>query len=393
MKQLGLAIHTRHDAIGSFPKRKGTDGAIKRFGWGGHYKLYPFMESTAQFMDFVNAVETNGWDTWSANWKTFPGGDPRDYHIASLICPSEKVQTYTDGDMAGGTAVNYMFCIADVAAGREEWGKGDSPTPAGNYLARCAFPPAPQDGDDYGEVGLANVVDGTSNTICFAESSIAPDPGTLNTAAAPTYNPMAATHSLRGGMIGCGDSGYGAAPGNVVLINADERMSRGLVYVQGNNIAPDRAARSMRGCCYSGTAICNTVSTILPPNGPNLTFVAPYSNTPQFGGFGTAQSYHTSGVNCAFFDGSVHFVTDSINADSGAGNYFDETAVMAGTRGFPYSGKTWVHPSTPGMVDATSAVGANGWGDAVTCGTACPSDFGVWGKLGTIACGEAVAVP
>ncbi|MDR3234678.1 MAG: hypothetical protein LBT46_13635, partial [Planctomycetaceae bacterium] len=74
-----------------------------------------------------------------------------------------------------------------------------------------------------------------------------------------------------------------------------------------------------------------------------------------------------------------------------AGNYFDEDAVMTGTSHYPYPSPrdVWVHPSTPGMVDVSTGA----WGDGVSCGAACPSDFGVWGKLGTIACGEAVAVP
>ncbi|MDR3234694.1 MAG: DUF1559 domain-containing protein, partial [Planctomycetaceae bacterium] len=342
MKQLALAIHTRHDAIGTIPKRKGIEGNITHdagMQWGGHYKLYPFMESTAQFMDFVNAVETNGWDTWDARWKTFPGGDPRLYHIASLLCPSDKVQSYTDPDITGGTAVNYMFCVGDLGLGEEEDGQSDVPAPYGNYLARSAFTPKNKVAGGartelYGDVTLANIVDGTSNTICFAESSIAPELGTMGAGAMSVTN-IPSTLSLRGGMVACGDSSSNAINGAVVLINADKRMSLGLAYVQGNRIEPNHAARSMRGNCYNGCSVCNTVSTVLPPNGPNLTFVSPFCNTPQYGGVCTAQSYHTSGANCAFFDGSVHFVTDSINADSGAGNYFDEDAVMTGTSHYP----------------------------------------------------------
>jgi prepilin-type processing-associated H-X9-DG protein len=96
---------------------------------------------------------------------------------------------------------------------------------------------------------------------------------------------------------------------------------------------------------YQDTA---TFQTILPPNSPNCGAVASPGGANIWGIF-SAQSYHQGGVNVVFFDASVHFVSDTVNAVS---------------------------------------AGINAPGPKVLFNSTNPSEFGVWGALGTPACGE-----
>ena len=48
-------------------------------------------------------------------------------------------------------------------------------------------------------------------------------------------------------------------------------------------------------------------------------------------GIFTPTSNHTGGVNCAFLDGSVHFVSDTINAMNTGMSYADFSLTPTGT--------------------------------------------------------------
>ena len=81
---------------------------------------------------------------------------------------------------------------------------------------------------------------------------------------------------------------------------------------------------------------------MLPPNSP--TCVGPNVGPGIYDGIYSANSYHPGGVNCGFGDGSVHFISQTINT---------------GNLGLP----------------------------EVSSGT---SPYGVWGALGSINGGEPV---
>ncbi|MDR1052899.1 MAG: DUF1559 domain-containing protein [Planctomycetaceae bacterium] len=86
--------------------------------------------------------------------------------------------------------------------------------------------------------------------------------------------------------------------------------------------------------------------TILPPNSPSCFNTTGPAGT-NLRMFLSANSNHNNGVNCGFGDGSVHFISDSVNCG--------------------------ITSSAP-----------------VTVGT---SPYGVWGALGTREGGEAVTYP
>jgi prepilin-type processing-associated H-X9-DG protein len=91
-----------------------------------------------------------------------------------------------------------------------------------------------------------------------------------------------------------------------------------------------------------------TFSTLLPPNSPSCW--GPGGVAYNARSMNSASSYHNGGVNVAFGDGSVRFITDSVNWSTGTMNN-DVATVTSG-----------------------------------------PSPFGVWGALGSINGGESASL-
>jgi prepilin-type processing-associated H-X9-DG protein len=58
-----------------------------------------------------------------------------------------------------------------------------------------------------------------------------------------------------------------------------------------------------------GRTIDSGITTVLPPNSPSCI----HANEPHRWGVMSAQSYHTNGVNAVFLDGSVRFITETID--------------------------------------------------------------------------------
>jgi prepilin-type processing-associated H-X9-DG protein len=175
---------------------------------------------------------------------------------------------------------------------------------------------------------LGAITDGTSNTIAMSEavkSRQTEDRRTKGGVAesadpSPDLRPMAA----------CGISN---------LVASNDR----------NTIRADLRARGYRGGAVTDARTAFTgFTTVMPPNSP--TCIA--SQAFWEGGFGIfpPQSFHTGGVNCSMLDGSVRFVSDTIDC---------------------------------GNLDAVQA----------DYGTPIDSPYGVWGAAGSIAGGESKPLP
>jgi prepilin-type processing-associated H-X9-DG protein len=170
LKQIGLAMHNYHDLVGALPpgllSRPGPDGDNIGPGWGWASMMLPELEQSPLFysINFALPIEVPANQT------------SRLTKISTFFCPSDasfKAQITIVDDSTSNTVLGTPIC--DVAASNYVgcFGKGDPSS---------LYPYSPTDnppGRDRGEglffrnslVRIADITDGTSNTLAFGEKS------------------------------------------------------------------------------------------------------------------------------------------------------------------------------------------------------------------------------
>ncbi len=284
LRQLGIALHHHHDALGSFPPGytvSGTDD-LQMGGFGGFIQLLPFLE------------QDNWFSRWAPNLKWY---DPPNAAIVSVevkvfYCPSNRTHGVTDTSFmvpfAGRPLPNVAACDYLLCKGANAALCDVTQVP---FSARGVF-------DVNTRTRLTDVTDGTSNTFAIGEGAgNNPRFGIRHyyTDTAPATDlfpgqsplidqswssgPMAtkALHTL--GLLGGSCLGVTAQRGGQAD-PYDERM---------NNPLALPALDCNNGCVNSGTApgAFDTIS-----------------------GF---RSAHPGGCNFLFCDGSVRFVSEAVS--------------------------------------------------------------------------------
>ncbi len=311
MKQLVLAAHTYHDTFNRLPARQAGTGTIPsgglRLRMSGFVAMAPYFEQKALYDQIIAANNA----PWSNNpwWNTV---------LSVLSCPSDTGTVPPYGTARG--RISYGFCAGDTYVSsvvnpteRTDQALADQrrSIPNRGIFGRLDFTP------------MAHITDGTSNTIAFAERSRpnnnrARGMVVVDASADPaTYIPF----TCRAYWVG---NQYSAA-----AVPFSQDTSPG--YRWGD-----------------GAAFFHAVVTILPPNTSVCLIGDPawQSGGGHYGpGIWNSTSDHPGGVNVAMADGSVRFISETIN-----------------------TGNLAVVPPA-----------ANSTG---------PSPYGVWGALGTKAGGE-----
>jgi prepilin-type N-terminal cleavage/methylation domain-containing protein/prepilin-type processing-associated H-X9-DG protein len=294
-KQLGLAALNYESAFKKFPG--GTSGSgcrssslcstttTGRSRISAHVPLMPFFEQTPLYQTYDSAQSA----PWSgaAYWAN---------QIPTLVCPSD-IQFRPVANMA---ISNYSYCSGDTSTllcSVDELGDGRNCKDPRGIFGQFSF------------TKIGSIIDGMSNTIAIGEH-VTPR-GTLALGRAAT-------------------TGGGAT---------DTPAGCRSLFVNGNYIVPVNTDVGTQGGRWSdGAALFTRFNTVLPPNSPSCM----EANNHWLGGMYSVSSQHTGGVNISFADGSVHFISQNIDA---------------GNQGVPQV-----------------LVGA--------------SPYGVWGALGTKAGGE-----
>jgi len=281
LKQLMLAVHTYVDTYQRLPTRQSGTGNIatgyQRLRISGWVQLAPFYEQKAIY-DMAMQANDSPWN--AGTWQTTI--------IPVLNCPSDGGDIAPRGSIRGTTS--YAFCAGDnyEASVHSAAERSDA-----NQAAALANTPIKNRGmfgrQDYNS--LAHVADGTSNTIALAERSRPKrdnDKGSVinDTSGDPaTYIPLTCR-------------AYWAGNG----------------YVSGAPIFTGDTSPGYRWA--DGAAFFAGITTILPPNsavcllaGGNWAGLAGHFAP----GLWTATSEHPGGVNVAMADGSVRFISDTID--------------------------------------------------------------------------------
>jgi prepilin-type N-terminal cleavage/methylation domain-containing protein/prepilin-type processing-associated H-X9-DG protein len=260
LKQMGLALHNYHDTNQTLPNGQAQsllmEDAPTGNGYGYHegWQLFilPYMERSADFQIWMANRSIGTWE--------IPGTLPNNgsaLRVPSYICPSDplggKVAIANEYGQPEGPHSNYAGNAGPTAFGQ---------TGGGTKLAGVLFPKS--------SVRVADITDGTSNTLLASEILLAPDAGATD--------PYIA----------------GDRRGRIWNAQMGEQLFCTLYPPNTNN--PDYAF----GCNGSyPLAPCVPVGAIAA--GSATSWLA------------SARSMHTGGVNVLLCDGSVRFVSSTVD--------------------------------------------------------------------------------
>lgn len=277
LKQLGLACHSYHDAIGALPSTRyyAPPGTVNR-GAAPIYDtlsafvyLLPYIEQDAILQQFKTAptvLDGSAGSPWSDSaalpfWRT---------KVATFSCPSDS------SPGTGSLAVrSYHASIGDFVFAN------NANKDQGRGLFVVALP-SPSTSPDKNGVKFTSVTDGLSNTVMMSERR-RPAAANGNDIGGQGYMTPLTSPSACSALWNASTNTYSALGGNGGRTST--RMGDG---------------RSMYG----------TITTAIAPNGPSCTDRNDWDGSD---GFYTPSSFHTGGVNAVMGDGSVRFVPNGIS--------------------------------------------------------------------------------
>ncbi len=303
LKQVGLALLNYEGNYKSFPfLRGGTSGACDMTSnceWlSGWPLLLPYLEQAGLYSKLTSTLTLTAgtYPPWGpAPFDPYHNGyEPFLLEVNLLQCPSDRTSVRTAG-MPGQT--NYHFSIGDTILGTSGLGNNNEKFPRGVFGFFTA-------------THISDVVDGTSNTLAVSEACKGNE------------------QMLIRGSVAFNVAGAETNPSICLALRGD-----------GGRYRPSTITRPWIGIWWhTGAPVMTGLTTVLPPNSPSCLFGSDYLGA----GIISPSSYHPGGVNALKVDGSVEFVSETI--DSGQ----------------------------PGLPEAVSG----------------PSPYGAWGALGSKSGGE-----
>jgi prepilin-type N-terminal cleavage/methylation domain-containing protein/prepilin-type processing-associated H-X9-DG protein len=283
IRQLGLAAHNHEAALKILPpafRGRSIGGAPAYFDlWGTLANLTPYLEQTAVY----NSIDLN----LTMYQLTSPYGiqapDAVRTRVAIFLCPSDLGESVCRDSYAisGEFApTNYAFCLGTgTTKGRTNW-LGSPYDADGVFYAQS-------------RVKLTDIKDGTSNTVGASER-----------------------------VLGSGEE-------KKVLGSRAELKTLTMYVNPGAETNDANCSSSLRTnfsqrrmySWVAGEPRCTSYNHYYVPNDPiNPDCVANYSGTDPIirstgHGLSTARSRHSSGVTAWYCDGSVHFISNSIQKE------------------------------------------------------------------------------
>lgn len=304
IKQLGLAMHTYADVYKVLPPgQMGTNPT--GCAWNTHsgtcgeaspiFHMLPFFEQKP---------------LWDSIWATVPfGGDwPNDgsyvpYHqrLDTVNCPSDGNANGPHPNNANIATVNYVFCRGDKINNMVYANKYGG-NPRGVFQGDAGVGSSASGPNRGYCVPLAAILDGTSNTLAISEEVIYTG----------QPNNLFGSYCMNVSGLDTGPviaMGFKGANNTLTCTVADSHRRRGESWA-------------------SGYPLCTGFNTVIPPNGP----MASSSKGEWSWGVYPPQSYHPGGVNGGMCDGSVRFISETIDT----GDLASAEATSLGQKQSPY---------------------------------------------------------
>lgn len=292
LKQLGLAMQNYHSAYNCFPASSTAPtntnpplpaGALYFINgsWSALAIMNPYLEQTAIY----NLLDT----TVPMYYSTGPGS----YQIY------QGYQTGKDNRQAVTATVPIFLCPSDkVAVAQNTYGIALGQTNYAVNIGSGLLPNAsnanlPTDGPFYPEsrIPLTNITDGSSNTVAMSESTRGTGQFGFGAPRPAPVDPKTTYVSMSYGNANPFSDASCANAGVANIINYTDL--RGFTWAQGE-------------------IRCGSYDHHYTPNSVSPDCIG-YSGTTANAWRG-ARSYHAGGVNVVLCDGSVRFVSDSVNA-------------------------------------------------------------------------------
>jgi prepilin-type processing-associated H-X9-DG protein len=313
LKQFALALHNYHDTHQSFPAGASRQPFTVASGgthwtgpyWSVQFRLMPFMELQAQYTGVINyqpaTTPANDWTPgpWSNTFTAANG------HIAVYRCPTEAAAKADPNDPA---SCNYMISRGDVP---------------GNYNIRSLFP------DNINrDIGYAT--DGTSNTIALAEAAIT-QANMYNLVKGGVARVTAAIDGTTKPKTDCG-----------TIQSSTDKTIYDTSHANYTNVRDGR----YRGCgILDGRFQRGSICTILPPNSANCVTEGTNNGHESNTAIYSASSYHSGGINGCLLDGSVRFISETVDCGSQDATFDGTAAVQSpygvwGAYGSPRGGES-----------------------------------------------------
>jgi len=284
MKQIGLAMHNYESAYKVFPTfatpngRNNNDSYWR--GYSAFTSLLPFIEQQP-----LHAQLTAATNNFYAEWEV--GGQPhtplRAILISAYVCPSGKRFPSSGTGWSNGPGCNYGVSFGSTLDWNDFRNQNGMFRGATSGTAKCS-------------TRISDLSDGTSNTL-LASEHLSGDDNDGALMAMPSSEPR----------IGGTFPGPG---GN----NAQYPTQADLDTFGAACLAQTTHNSENGGQWISPEPTQTALNTVAPPN-----WKYPNCQTSGSGfaadrdGVYTARSQHTGGVQCAVGDGSVRFVSDSID--------------------------------------------------------------------------------
>jgi prepilin-type N-terminal cleavage/methylation domain-containing protein/prepilin-type processing-associated H-X9-DG protein len=287
LKQIGLALHNYHDAQGAFPMGSGQCqwGVVNQYtskqGLSVHASILPQLEQSPVY----NAINFSfGIEDGSTGFPWPIQATAAVTQILAFVCPSDQY----GGDFV--PASNNYF--ASVGTSAYFVNPNSTTWPVVGVMAGLQSTGMFTYGSSY---RMADMTDGTSNTVAFCESTVG--------------NPNSAQGQVNIGLVGV--AGLGPAQ----VLNVASVPAAAIAALNGCDAAwvnRTAAVDAQRGKNWiHGSMAFTLFNTIATPNSAKWTYCS--DQTGSTSTFSEADSYHPGGVNTLMADGSVRFIKSTIS--------------------------------------------------------------------------------
>jgi prepilin-type N-terminal cleavage/methylation domain-containing protein/prepilin-type processing-associated H-X9-DG protein len=277
LKQIMVALHNHHDTLEAFPPlRTGNPKNVTSLPSAGQNRLnvrfaiLPFLENTALYDTGLNST-CGSYDPADEVWRTT---------INAYLCPSDGgalISPIQSNDTAG--AVNYYFFISD---------RTQYPVLSGSYTKyeQCSgvFP-------NMQPVSIAAITDGTSNTMGVSEG--------VRVSALRSFGAIV-TSSI-------------VIPANMTPLFDRSKNE----YVSTTGVFSGQAGRGYHA--WDGPLPYSAVMAVTPPNSVLIATGTAHMGASQY--MLSPTSFHSGGVNTAFMDGSIRFISNTIDVGNQSAGY------------------------------------------------------------------------